>query len=123
MIAGGSGLTPMYQIIQNLTDNNDPLKMTFIFGNMTKNDIILRSSLDDLADKNKNLTMWYTVDKCDDSSWPYTVGFMNEGLFKEKLPPPGPDTLILLCGPPGLINFATKLLQGIGYTDDMIFTF
>lgn len=123
MIAGGSGLTPMYQIIQNLTDNNDPLNMTFLFGNVSMGDIILRQALDELAKKNKNLTMWYTVDKCDDQSWPYTVGFMNPDLFKAKLPAPGPDTLILLCGPPGLIGFATKLLKEIGYTDDMLFTF
>jgi cytochrome-b5 reductase len=90
---------------------------------MTKNDIILRSSLDKIAEKNKNLTMWYTVDKCDDECWPYTVGFMSAELFKQKLPAPGPNTMILLCGPPGLIGFATKQLTSIGYTDDMLFTF
>ena len=123
MVAGGSGLTPMYQIIQNLTQNGDNLPMTFLYGNVSQGDIILKSSLDDLASQNKNLTMWYTVDKCEDKAWPYTTGFMNAELFKQKLPAPGPKTLILLCGPPGLIGFATKLLKENGYTDEMLFTF
>lgn len=124
MIAGGSGLTPMYQIIQNLTDSNDSLKMNLVYGNQTKGDIICRDELDCLAKRNTNFKVWYTVDKCTDpSSWCYHIGFMNADVFKAQLPPPSKETLIVLCGPPGLIGFAEKLLKEIGFTEDMIFVF
>lgn len=37
MIAGGSGITPMYQLIQKIGDNiNDKTKSTLLFANKKK---------------------------------------------------------------------------------------
>ena len=40
------------------------------------------------------------------SGWKYSSGFISDEMIKEHLPPPGDDTLILMCGPPPMINFA-----------------
>lgn len=123
MIAGGSGLTPMYQIAQNVSDMGEELKMSLIFGNQTPDDIICRAELDALTARNKNFVPWYCVDRNAPEDWKYTVGYMNKDLFKEKLPAPSANTLILLCGPPGLLNITTKNLLEMGYTEDMLFAF
>ena len=45
-------------------------------------------------------------------------------MLKEHMPPPGPDTQILMCGPPPMINFACiPNLEKLGYTSDMYFPF
>ena len=40
------------------------------------------------------------------------------------LPPPGPDTQLLLCGPPAMMTHAvTPALTQLGYTDGMHLSF
>ena len=56
--------------------------------------------------------------------WPYSGGFINDVMLKEHMPPPGPDTQILMCGPPPMINYAcVPNLEKLGYPPDMYFPF
>eukprot|EP00435_Cladocopium_sp_Y103_P049554 s1082_g15.t1 len=44
--------------------------------------------------------------------------------IKECLPPPSPETLILMCGPPPMVEFACrKNLQALGYEKDRMVSF
>ena len=45
MIAGGTGITPIFQIIQAALENRDILDMTFLFGNRSEDDILMRDRL------------------------------------------------------------------------------
>ena len=45
-IAGGTGITPCYQIIQAVLQNNDSPSVSLIFGNRTVADISLREELE-----------------------------------------------------------------------------
>ena len=61
---------------------------------------------------------------CQFLGWPYSSGFINDVMLKEHMPPPGPDTQILMCGPPPMINYAcVPNLEKLGYTPDMYFPF
>lgn len=54
-IAGGSGLTPMLQIAQEVVRNpEDKTEVTLVFANKTEDDILLRKELDAMARKHKN---------------------------------------------------------------------
>ena len=57
MIAGGSGITPMWQIIQDVFQNcqNDKTKIHLLFANKTEGDILLRPGKTFLEDKNGRL--------------------------------------------------------------------
>lgn len=58
-IAGGSGLTPMLQVIQEIVKNpEDKTEVSFVFANKTEDDIILRDELDELAAKHDNLKVF-----------------------------------------------------------------
>ena len=65
MIAGGSGITPMFQIIKHVTNNlSDDTKLALIYANQSEKDIILRQQLDCLCGLHPNkLSVWYTVDR------------------------------------------------------------
>ena len=40
---------------------------------------------------------------------------------RRTLPAPGPDTLILVCGPPPMVEYAVKpAFASLGYTDAMV---
>eukprot|EP00501_MAST-03F_sp_TOSAG23-6_P000819 GSMAST32.ASY1.ANO1.849.1 assembled CDS len=51
MVAGGTGLTPMLQIVHEILYNpEDRTKITLLYGNNTVDDILLRDRLDSLAE-------------------------------------------------------------------------
>lgn len=55
-IAGGSGLTPMLQVIKEIERNpDDKTQVNFVFANQSVDDIILKKELDDIADRNENI--------------------------------------------------------------------
>lgn len=61
---------------------------------------------------------------CFISDWKYSSGFVTADMIQEHLPPPGEATVILVCGPPPLIQAAAHpSLEQLGYTKDMIFTY
>lgn len=54
-IAGGSGITPMFQVAQEILRNSDDkTQVSLIFANQTEDDIILRKELDEMAAKHDN---------------------------------------------------------------------
>ncbi|XP_053418490.1 NADH-cytochrome b5 reductase 2 isoform X2 [Nycticebus coucang] len=125
MIAGGTGITPMLQLIRHITKNpKDMTKMSLIFANQTEEDILVRKELEETARiHSEQFHLWYTLDR-PPVGWKYSSGFVTADMIKEHLPPPGKSTLILVCGPPPLIQTAAHPnLEKLGYTGDMIFTY
>ena len=50
MLAGGTGITPMYQTARAiLKDPSDHTDISLIFGNLTADDILIKDLLDGLA--------------------------------------------------------------------------
>ena len=70
MIAGGSGITPMLQIVREVCKrkgDRDAVQISLIFANLTEPDILLREELDRLVEENKNFKVHYTLDKASGS--------------------------------------------------------
>jgi len=108
MMAGGTGITPMLQVMAAiLKDPADKTEISLLYANQTEGDILVRDMLEDLAKQHPSrLKLWYTIDKASGDGWGYSTGFINEAMIKEHLPPPGDETLILMCGPPPMVKFA-----------------
>ncbi|XP_029812468.1 NADH-cytochrome b5 reductase 2 isoform X1 [Suricata suricatta] len=125
MIAGGTGITPMLQLIRHITRNpNDRTRMSLIFANQAEEDILVRKELEEVARTHpEQFSLWYTLDR-PPVGWKYSSGYITANMIKEHLPPPGQSTFILVCGPPPLIQTAAHPnLEKLGYTNDMIFTY
>jgi len=120
LIAGGSGITPVYQVIQRVVrDAKDTTEISLLYANCTEEDILLRTELDDLAAKHSNFKVWYTIDR-PTKDWKYSSGFVNEEMIKTHLPGPLPNqqTIILMCGPPPMVNYACiPNLEKIGFSE------
>jgi cytochrome-b5 reductase len=122
-IAGGSGITPVLQVLTNLlVDPKRKVSAWVLYANQTPDDILCGDILNALA-KDKRVKIWYTVDRPSDD-WQYSKGFINEQMVREHLPPAGPNTLVMMCGPPPMIKFACiPNLEKHGYTDKSYFSF
>uniref|UniRef100_A0A1I7YHR5 NADH-cytochrome b5 reductase n=2 Tax=Steinernema glaseri TaxID=37863 RepID=A0A1I7YHR5_9BILA len=125
MIAGGTGITPMLQVIDAiLKDPTDQTELSLLFANQTENDILCRKELEELHNKHGDrFHLWYTIDRAD-IDWNYSVGFIDQDMIEKHLPSPDADTAILMCGPPPMIKFAcVPNLEKIGHPARSMFTF
>ncbi|XP_052509671.1 NADH-cytochrome b5 reductase 1 [Budorcas taxicolor] len=125
MIAGGTGITPMLQLIRAiLKDPEDPTQCSLLFANQTEKDIILREDLEELQARHPNrFKLWFTLDHPPEG-WAYSKGFVSADMIRERLPAPGEDTLLLLCGPPPMVQQACHpSLDKLGYSPKMRFTY
>ncbi|MFH4974667.1 hypothetical protein AB6A40_001376 [Gnathostoma spinigerum] len=123
MIAGGTGITPILQVISAvLKKPNDRTKMWLLFANKTEDDILLRSEFDKMAvDNADRLKVWYTLEQ-PPTNWTFSSGYINSEMLENHMPPPGDDTLVLLCGPPPMINFACiPNLEKLSYRNLFVF--
>lgn len=58
------------------------------------------------------------------TGWRYSTGFINDEMIAKALFPAGPDSLVLMCGPPPMINFAcVPNLEKLGHKEAQRFAF
>ena len=119
LIAGGTGITPCYQILQAILVNDDLPEVSLVFGNRTVNDILLKEELEAFAKNHPDkLHLHFTVDQQPDGPWDGGVGFITQEMLTEHLPPPGATNLILYCGPPPFEKMMKEHLNKIGHQPD-----
>jgi cytochrome-b5 reductase len=101
MVAGGTGITPMLQVIRAILKNpRDRTKIWLIFANKTEDDVLLRDELEGIAKAQPDrFKLWLTLDN-PPAGWAQGKGFISEEMCRDHLPPQGPSTLVFNCGPP-----------------------
>eukprot|EP00898_Chlorokybus_atmophyticus_P007618 jgi/Chlat1/7858/Chrsp66S07301 len=136
MIAGGTGITPMLQVIEEILRNpEDNTKVSLVFANVTEPDILLQDRLDYLAKTHPNFKVYYVLNEAR-PDWTGGKGFVTADIVKAHTPPPSPDTLVMVCGPPPMMKAVSGdkapdrsqgevegVLKDMGYTKDMVFKF
>ncbi|XP_038205346.1 LOW QUALITY PROTEIN: NADH-cytochrome b5 reductase 1 [Arvicola amphibius] len=125
MIAGGTGITPMLQLIRAILKVPEDQTQCFsAFANQTEKDIILREDLEELQAQYPNrFKLWFTLDNPPEG-WPYSKGFVTADMIQEHLPAPADNVLMLLCGPPPMVQLACHPnLDKLGYSQKMRFTY
>ena len=124
MIAGGSGITPMVQLLRDVGRRGaaDRTGLSLIFANVTEADILMRAEIEALREARSLTNVHYTLDR-PEAGWTGGKGFVTLEMIKAHLPPPAADTLILLCGPKPMVDMMEKNLLTLGYTENMYFKY
>ncbi|XP_065847965.1 nitrate reductase [NAD(P)H]-like [Euphorbia lathyris] len=126
MISGGTGITPIYQVMQAIMkDPEDETEMYVVYANRTEEDILLREELDSWAKEYAHrVKVWYVVESGKEG-WEYSVGFITESILRAHIPLGSDDVLALTCGPPPMIKFAVQpSLEKMNYdTKDSLLVF
>jgi cytochrome-b5 reductase len=122
MVCGGTGITPMYQVIQDILKHpEDKTQVSLIFANVTEDDILLRSELEKLAKTHSNFKVFFTLDKPSEG-WTGGSGFVTAEMMKEHLPGPE-DSLLMFCGPPPMMNALENNSKKLGFPESGYFIF
>jgi cytochrome-b5 reductase len=133
-IAGGTGITPMLQILHTIfveddaaaNSNDAAVSVKLLYANQTEDDILVRDELEALQKKYPDrFSLWYTVDRVASkaTSWSYDTGFINKSMIEQhgcfrKSSSIDTTTQFFLCGPPPMIKFAClPALTELGYTE------
>ncbi|KAK9489032.1 hypothetical protein V1508DRAFT_362604 [Lipomyces doorenjongii] len=137
LIGGGTGLTPLYQLIHEITSNRgeDKTEITLLYGNKTVDDILLYDELKSIAAKDDKFKVYFTVEK--DAPEDTIAGFINDAVVKKAIGDKDFKSFkFFVCGPPGLYNAIsgskvspsdqgelTGLLKSYGVDKEQVFKF
>lgn len=141
MIAGGTGIAPMYQVIRSILENpKDKTRIALIYANNQRKDILLANELVELQKTYNNFNMYLTLLDVP-HRWLGGIGYVNAAMVTTFMPKPKEkNTKILVCGPPPMLQavsgdkqFETGnppqqgpvggILAHLGYTPDQVFKY
>ncbi|MFS7943511.1 putative cytochrome-b5 reductase [Helianthus anomalus] len=124
MLAGGSGITPMFQVARAiLEDPKDMTQVHLIYANVTYEDILLKEEIDGLATNYPDRFHVYYVLNQPPEEWAGGVGFVSKEMIQTHCPAPAADIKVLRCGPPPMNKAMAGHLDALGYSAEMQFQF
>ena len=138
LVAGGTGITPMYQLIRAIFNNpDDKTKVTLVFGNVSEEDVLLKHELATIENHYpQRFRAFYVLDQ-PPKEWNGGKGYITKELLKTVLPEPKEENIkLFVCGPPGLYKAIsgnkvspkdqgelTGILKELGYSQEQVFKF
>ncbi|KAK4237046.1 NADH-cytochrome b5 reductase 2 [Achaetomium macrosporum] len=138
LIAGGTGITPMFQLCRAIFNNpDDQTKVTLVFGNVSEDDILLKNELATLENHYpRRFRAFYVLDN-PPKHWTGGKGYINKELLKTVLPEPKDENIkVFVCGPPGMMESISGnkqspkdqgelkgILKELGYTPEQVYKF
>ncbi|CAN7988128.1 unnamed protein product [Ixodes hexagonus] len=124
LVAAGSGVTPILQLLRHIFSRaEDRTVVLMVDVNSSERDIIAYEELEELARRfPTRFRVCHVLSKLPDYSTPsYQEGPLSQELMAEHLPPPGPEVLLLVCGPPRLVSeICRPALKTIGHDESRI---
>ncbi|KIX06253.1 uncharacterized protein Z518_04228 [Rhinocladiella mackenziei CBS 650.93] len=120
-IAGGSGITPIYQLTRAILNNpQDKTKIALVYANNTEEDILLKKEFDELAQKYPGrFTRVYTISKTTaENEGPYEKGYVTKEMLSRVMPHKMNErnVKVLVSGPPAMIESVAGAKGGFGWT-------
>jgi cytochrome-b5 reductase len=141
MIAGGTGITPMYQVTRAILENSkDKTRVSLLYANNQRRDILLANELIELQKTYNNFQLYLTLLEVP-RRWLGGIGYTNAAMVRAFMPKPGEKhTKILVCGPPPMLKAICGdklftpgkspeqgpldgLLRELGYKEEQVFKF
>ena len=118
LLGGGIGITPFMSYAKNASDRSLNSKITLFYGCRTPEDIAFRKEFEDLAQKNKNLKLVFTVNQ-PTSDWKGETGTINVDMIKQQLPD-YQEYMFYTCGPPPMVEAMQKLIENLGLSKEKL---
>ncbi|MDP2663569.1 MAG: FAD/NAD(P)-binding protein, partial [Dehalococcoidia bacterium] len=119
VIGGGIGMAPMRSVVNWVVEHRaDYSALRVLNGARSPQDLVFTNEFD-LWRSSPNSELVLTVDRGDES-WKDRVALIPTVVTELKYSPD--NAVAFVCGPPIMIKFTVKALQGLGFQDDQIIT-
>ena len=110
-IAGGIGITPFMGILRYLTEKEMTTRVTLLYSSRTFKNTAFKKELDELAEKNKNIRIVYTM--TDDLNYKGNKGRIDK-LFIQDHVENVQDKIWYISGVPKMVEVIFNLLKTLG---------
>jgi ring-1,2-phenylacetyl-CoA epoxidase subunit PaaE len=130
LLAGGSGITPLYAIGRSMLSKSPDTKVTLIYSSRTTEDIIFKTSLEELAERYKGrLTSYHVLSQPKDDTALSGITVINGRLnkliagelIKRATDDPLNEVQYFICGPSGLMKMHREVLETLQVTAEHIY--
>ena len=111
-LAGGSGVTPAYAMIQEIRDTAATRRLHLIYGSRNEDDILFEESLTRLERELPNLRVTHVLSD-PGPSYEGRRGFITADLLRE-LVGDVEGKMFYVCGPPAMYEFCVPELKALG---------
>ena len=140
LIAGGSGITPIHQLVRTVLQNPaDKTKLTLLYANNTEQDILLKSEFDEFERKypDRFKAVYVVSNPAGDGS--FQKGYITKQILQGVVvdAEQGDKVKVLVSGPPPMTaalagskggfgwtqGSVGGILKELGYSNDQVFKF
>ncbi|KAG6072282.1 hypothetical protein E4U30_007304 [Claviceps sp. LM220 group G6] len=118
MICGGSGITPMLQVVRAVARDTDDLTQCLLLdGNRGEEDILCRRQLDEMVSRAPQKVRLVHCLSQPPPSWQGRIGRINQDLIAAEAgrKRSGTEDLVLLCGPPSMVSSVRSIMIDLGW--------
>lgn len=123
LIAGGSGITPLFSILRTVLAGELKSTVTLIYSSRNEASIIFKKQLDGLSLNNPRLQISYVLTK-PESTWNGEIGRISpanlNNLLKKHNWDAQEDSEFYVCGPDGLMDCVITALKELDVADEKI---
>lgn len=110
LVGAGVGVTPLISIFRYIADAVPDTQATLVYSIPSPDEFLFRSEIEEITQHHPNLRSLVTVTQ-PGSSWQGRTGRTDAGLLKSA--GMSDDTLYYLCGPPGMVEDVSGVLEGL----------
>jgi cytochrome-b5 reductase len=121
-IAGGSGITPIYQLTRAILGNaEDKTRVRLVYANQSLDDILLKKEFDALSTEYPGrFEATYLVSKGGGAEKGLKTGYVTKEVLMEVMPEREGKVKVLVSGPPAMIAALAGAKGGFGWTQGSI---
>ena len=120
-IAGGIGITPYMSMLNYKIKKGLKYKATLIYSNTTKEATAFEKELNQFAEKDKSLSIFYTLTRETPKSWKGQRGRVDKKMLQDILiTNEVPTSHFWISGPPAMVDSMEKAVESLGVNPDNI---
>ncbi len=113
MIAGGCGISPLIGILREIAEKGVNGRFVLFYSAKTRNSIIYRKELEELARRNKDIKVVLTLTQESPEGWVGECGRINDEVIKKHIADPKVFDW-WICGPLPMIKGLKDCILGLG---------
>jgi ferredoxin-NADP reductase len=122
LVAGGSGVVPLMAMIRHRAAARSTTPTRLLYSSRTLEDVIYREELDDFADRQDGLEVFYTLTRSQPAGWSGYGRRIDAEILREVAWPASDRPQVFVCGSTRFVDTAADGLVALGYEPQSVKT-